>query len=1154
MGPFTAGEPQSTRMAYRKANIITGWLVFLVAAWTYIRTIEPTASFWDCGEFIATAYKLQVGHPPGAPLFMILARVSSFFMSPENVPVAVNVLSALASAFTILFLFWSITHMAHKLACRNGATLGTGALIAVLGSGIVGALAYTWSDSFWFSAVEGEVYALSSFFTAIVFWAILKWESEAEQAHSTRWLILIAYLMGLSIGVHLLNLLCIPAIAFVYYFKRYEVTRMGVVVTFLVSALILGTIQSVIIPGIVKMAGWFELLFVNSFGLPFNTGTLVYALLVIGLIVWGLYQTQRRGMALLNTVVLGVTVILIGYSTYAMIVIRSVANPPIDENNPENVFNLLSYLNREQYGDRPLLMGQFWDSPITNERTDGTPVYTATWLVTKNGREVTRFYDRWSARHFVEENPGHSVDNRYIITDPRKGVNPVYDPEFTMFFPRMYSAQRSHVNAYKQWSRFKGVPMRTVDREGKPTIVHKPTFMENMRFFVDYQVNWMYWRYFMWNFAGRQNDVQGHGDIMSGNWISGIKAIDAERLGNQDHLPSSITKNRGHNKFYLLPLLLGVIGLVYQLVRHTRDWTVVMLLFLFTGLAIVVYLNQTPYQPRERDYAYAGSFYAFAIWIGLGVYALYDAARSLTRTELLKGVGIVAGIGLVKLLAELMTQGDHGTSYSLLYMAAVGGAALGVMHVLGRIVKNDGLHGILATLMGMAVPVVMVADGWDDHDRAHRTPARDLAHNYLESCAPNAILFTNGDNDTFPLWYAQEVEGIRTDVRVVNLSLLNTDWYADQMKRKAYESDPVPISMDPSKYRQGTRDVVAFIPQGDRESYRDLDEMMRFVEDDRNMQPLFMRGVKDAWFPTDRFSLKVDSATVFGNGTLQPADTAVWRRSVDWSVGKQYILKNHLMLLDILRTNKWQRPIYFAVTTGPDSYINLQEFFQLEGLTYRLVPVHTPAVNPNLFGRVNTDVMYHNVMQKFRWGNMDRAEGVYLDENILRMTTNLRLQLSSLAEALIAEGRIEQAREVLDLSIAKMPEHNVPYDRIMLPTIEAYYAIGDTAKADHLAERLFTVMEENMRYMLSLEPRFLDGVMNEMNISHAVMGRLASVAVGQSLGIDPRVVELIGADSLQGASPLARDMHERFLQVDQDFESRMMEVQAGARRNTRMRF
>ena len=593
---------------YKRWNVITGWLVFLIAAWTYISTIEPTASFWDAGEFIATAYKLQVGHPPGAPFYMILARVASVFVGPEAVPVAVNALSALASAFTILFLFWSITHMGLKLVTRENAPLTLGGAIAVLGSGIVGSLAYTWSDSFWFSAVEGEVYALSSFFTAVVFWAILKWESEAGRSHSTRWLILIAYLMGLSIGVHLLNLLAIPAIAFVYYFQRYKVSPRGIAMTFVVSALILGAIQAIIIPGIIKVAGWFELLFVNDLGLPFNTGNLVYSLLLVGLVIWALVWTQRNGHVLWNTVVLGVSVILLGYSTYAMIVIRSASNPPIDENNPENVFNLLSYLNREQYGDRPLLTGQFWDSPYTDERRDGEPVYTATYQVTLKGRPVQNFYDRWSAKHFVDENPDHAIDHKYVITDARKGVEPVYDPQFTMFFPRMYSSQASHVEAYKEWTDFRGVPMRTLDRERKPTIIHKPTQGENLDFFLSYQVDWMYGRYFMWNFAGRQNDLQGHGGIADGNWLTGIDMIDEQRLGDQEHLPSSLSQNKAFNRFYLLPLLLGVIGAIYQLVRHTRDWIVVMLLFFFTGLAIVIYLNQTPYQPRERDYAYVGSF------------------------------------------------------------------------------------------------------------------------------------------------------------------------------------------------------------------------------------------------------------------------------------------------------------------------------------------------------------------------------------------------------------------------------------------------------------------------------------------------------------------------------------------------------------------
>ena len=1117
-------------MDYKKLNVITGWLVFLVAAWTYVTTIEPTASFWDCGEFLATANKLEVGHPPGAPLFMMIGRVASAFVGPENVPVAINMLSALCSAFTILFLFWTITHMAHKVITRDGDEPGTGGVLAVLGSGIVGALAYTWSDTFWFSAVEAEVYSMSSLFTAITFWAILKWENVAHEAHSTRWLILICYLLGLGIGVQLLALLCIPPIAMVYYFKRYETTPKGILTAFVISAIILGTIQSVIIPGVAKVAGKFELLFVNDLGLPFNSGNLFYFLLLATLIVLGLRWTQRTGRVIANTVILGVTVILIGYSTYAMTVIRSLANPPIDENNPENVFNLVSYLNREQYGDRPLLIGQFWDSPYAAERKDGSPVYSAVYRIEKNGRLVKNEYDGWSAEHFVAENPGHTIDHAYVITDPRKGTEVVYEPEFTMLFPRMYSSQRSHVDAYKEWSDFKGRPMRSTDREGKPTVIHKPTFGENMRFFFSYQLDWMYWRYFLWNFAGRQNDVQGHGNILEGNWLSGVDVIDEQRLGSQEFLPSSMTENKGYNRFYLLPLLLGMIGFIHQLVRHPKDWAITLMLFFFTGIAIVIYLNQYPFQPRERDYAYVGSFYAFAVWIGLGVLALYDAARTITQKELGMAVGAAAGLGALKYLVEW--DGDHSMSYTILYMALLGGAALLAAHLLGRVVKNSVVHATLATVLGLVVPVVMVADGWDDHDRSTRMPARDLSADYLESCAPNAILFTNGDNDTFPLWYAQEVEGIRTDVRVVNLSLLNTDWYADQMRRKAYESEPVPIMMDPGKYRQGTRDVVALIPQS--KTHRDLKEMMDFVTNDRNMQVLFQRGVKDAWFPTDLFSLKADSAAVFGSGTLQAGDSG-WVPRVEWKIDRQVLLKNNLLLLDMLANNEWKRPVYFAVTTGPDSYINLQDHFQLEGLTYRLVPVKTPNRNPNMNGRVATDIMYDNVMNKFKWGNMDTDGAIYLDENILRMTTNLRLQLSSLAEALITEGRDEEARKVLDLSLEMMPERNVPFTRIMLPTVEAYYDIGDTAKANAISERLFTIMEENMAHFLSLDRRFVERLSDDMALTHAVMGRLTT--------------EAMRADSTFGEG-----LKERFDTMEEQYQGKLMELNSGRRAGQRMRF
>ncbi len=1127
-------------MDFKKLNNLTGWIIFLVAAYTYISTIEPTASFWDCGEFIATAYRLEVGHPPGAPLFMLLARLVSAFVSPEHVPVTVNVLSALASAFTILFLFWSITHMAYYLAVRKQDEEFTrGKMIAVLGSGVVGALAYTWSDSFWFSAVEGEVYALSSFFTAIVFWAILKWEREADKPHNIRWLILIAYLMGLSIGIHLLNLLCIPAIAFVYYFKKFKVTRKGIIYTFLISALILGAIQAVIIPGIIKVAGKFELLFVNDLGLPFNSGNLVYAALIIGLITWGLVWTQRHGKVVFNTVILGVTVILIGYSTFAMVVVRSTANPPIDENNPENVFNLLSYLNREQYGDRPLVTGQFWGSVLTNQRENGNPVYTATWRVMNGNRTEKLFYDGWMAAHYVEQNKDKGklkVKEEYVVTDARIGTEPVYEPATTMLFPRMYSSQSNHIEAYKQWSDFNGYPVRTTDREGKPSVVQKPTQGENLRFFVNYQVNWMYWRYFLWNFAGRQNDIQGHGSITDGNWYTGIKAIDAQRLGNQDNLPPSMTQNKGMNKLFLLPLILGLIGLVYQLTRDIRNWSVVMLLFFFTGMAIVIYLNQYPFQPRERDYAYVGSFYAFAFWIGLGVYALFDAARAITRRELLVAVGATLGIGVLKYLVEAMSGGDHSISYCFFLIGIIGGLAMGLMHLM-RNMRDDRAAALVATLLGLVVPVVMVRAEWDDHDRSHRFPARDLAADYLESCAPNAILFTNGDNDTFPLWYAQEVEGIRTDVRVVNLSLLNTDWYIDQMRRKAYDSEPVPIKMDYSKYRQGTRDVVALIPNDKITGYLDLKRAIEFATDDRNLQQIFQLGNKDAYIPAQKFRIPADSAFVFGpQGMLTAKDTAHFTGDVRWTINKQYVLKNHFVMMDMLANNDWKRPVYFAVTTGPDSYLNLQNYFRLEGLTYRLVPVAAKSSSPNTYGSVATDLMYNNVVNKFKWGGMDYQPGLYLDENVLRMTTNLRLQIATLASELAAEGRKAEAKQVLDLAVEKMPENNVPYDRIMLPIIEAYYQAGDTASGNRLSERLFTIMDENMAWYLSLEPNFAEQVADDMNLAKLVMDRLGRSA------------------QMFGQKEFAAKLIARSAEVDTLYQMKLEDMATQSRKTIKARF
>lgn len=988
-------------MNYQKLNVFSGWLIWIIATYVFVSTIEPTASFWDCGEFIASSYKFEVGHPPGAPFFMLLGRMFSMWVSPENAAKMINIMSALCSSFTIMFLFWTVTSLAKKIALTSGE-LTNGKIIAILGSGFVGGLAYTFSDSFWFSAVEGEVYAMSSLFTAIVFWAILKWEAVAEEKHANRWLVFIAYLMGLSIGVHLLNLLAIPAIVFVYYFKKNEVTRKGVILAAITGVVILGAIQYVIVPWTVILASKFELLFVNSFGLPFNSGLVFYLLLITGIIIWALNFTRKKEMVIANTIVLCVTVIMVGYGSFGIVVIRSLANPPMDENNPENAFTLLSYLNREQYGDRPLLYGNFFDSPLDNSEPykDGDPVY------------------------YQDKQKG-----KYIISDDKKSSIPNYADEFNMLFPRMYSSDSKHADAYKSWSNFRGKPIRYRTVTGETKIINKPTFGENLQFFFSHQVDWMYGRYFMWNFAGRQNDEQGHGNFLDGNWLSGIKFIDEARLGPQDSLPESITENMARNKFYMIPFLIGLIGLFYQLSKSKKDFTVVALLFFFTGMAIVIYLNQYPYQPRERDYAYAASFYAFTIWLGLGVLALF----------------------------EFFSKKAHAVPSAL-----------------------------IATIFCLSAPALMAKDGWDDHDRSNTYTARDFAKNYLDSCAPNAILFTNGDNDTFPLWYVQEVEEHRTDVRVVNLSLLNTDWYIDQMKRKAYDSDPVPFKMPSDKYRQGTRDYVPIIKKL-KDVHIDVKEAMDFISDDKNMA-LLGSDRRMNYFPTSKFSLKVDSSKVLSNGTVPAELASKIVPEIKWDVDRSYVLKNDMMILDLLANNNWERPVYFAITTGNDSYIGLENYFQLEGLAYRLIPVPTDGGDGQT-GRVNTTLMYENLMNKFHWGGMDN-EKIYMNENNRRMCMNVRNNFARLAEALIKEGKKDKAIEVLDKCLQVIPERNVPYDFFMLPVAEAYYKAGGADKANAIVEKLATIYADNLDYFFSLDMEKYNQISTQGNQSMSVLYRL----------------------------------------------------------------
>jgi len=1000
---------------YQKINNLVGWLVFIVAAFTYCSTIEPTGSFWDCGEFIATANKLEVGHPPGAPLFMIVARVFILFggSNVKMIPVTVNILSALMSAFTILFLFWTVTAMARKIVIGNGeATFDK--IIAVMGAGIVGGLAYTFSDSFWFSAVEGEVYASSSFFTAIVVWAIFKWENVADEPHNLRWIILIAYLMGLSIGVHLLGLLTIPALGFVYYFRKYKPTTKGIIYTALLGTIILGFIQYGVIQGLFVLGSKFELLFVNSFGLPFWSGFTFYIVLIIAAVVWAMSYTKKKNLVHWNTAVISFAFVLIGYSSFAMIVIRSQVEPPLDENNPDNVFNFVSYLNREQYGDRPLFYGQYYNAKITGQE-EGAMQYA-------------------------------KIEGSDKYVEAGRKISPTYDDKFCTIFPRMYSNQDNHIAEYKKWADIKG------DRT--------PTFGENLKFFFTYQCGEMYWRYFMWNYVGRQNDVQGPGGITKGNWMTGIKFIDEMRLGPQDKISAQLKNNKARNFLYGLPFLLGLIGLYYHFKRDKHDAWIVLLLFFFTGIAIVMYLNSPPLQPRERDYAYAGSTYAFAMWIGIGVLQLYEWLRK----------------------------------------------------------KSSGqTAAIIACVIGLVIPALMANAEWNDHDRSYRYTSRDFATDYLNSCAPNAIIFTNGDNDTFPLWYAQEVEGVRTDVRVVNLSLLNTDWYINQLKRKYYESEPVNISWSTDKYSLGKRDYIPFYDRGLKDPV-ELKEIVDFMgNDDEAAKARTQGGESVNYYPTKHFKLTVDSAAAVNSGTVAAKDADKIVKVMDWTIDGSYLMKNDLMVLNILANNNWKRPIYFATTVGTDNFLNLEPYFQLEGLTYRIVPIRTEKKSDIVPGRVETDAMYTNVMSKFVWGNMN-DERVYLDENNTRMTTNFRINFGRLAEDLLEEGRRDSAVKVLDKCLEVTPDKTIPYNYFMTKIGELYYrAAGATNKvidsalvnndvelskkkewvdkANSILLRLSDIYSDNLNYYLSLKgTKYFKFVEQDMNQALYIMQAISGIA------------------------------------------------------------
>ena len=1065
---------------YRTINNLVGWLTFIIAATVYCLTIEPTASFWDCPEFITTGYKLEVGHPPGAPFFMLVANLFSQFASDvTTVAKMVNYMSALMSGACILFLFWSITHLVRKLVITDENNITKGQLITVMGSGLVGALVYTFSDTFWFSAVEGEVYAFSSLFTAVVFWLILKWEDVANQPHSDRWLILIAYLTGLSIGVHLLNLLCLPAIVLVYYYKKTpNATAKGSLLALLGSGVLVAAVLYGIVPGIVKVGGWFELLFVNGLGMSFNSGVVVYIILLAAALIWGVYESytekSRLRMAIsfiltiallgipfyghgvssiligvvviailgiylapqvqekikekwrisartMNTALLCTMMIVIGYSSYALIVIRSTANTPMDQNSPEDIFTLGEYLGREQYGTRPLFYGPAFSSKVA--------------LDVKDGYCVPR-QSQTGSKYVRKEKTSPDEKDSYIELPGRIE----YEYAQNMLFPRMYSS--AHSSLYKQWVDIKGhdVPY---DQCGEMVMVNVPNQWENIKFFFSYQLNFMYWRYFMWNFAGRQNDIQSSGEIEHGNWITGIPFIDNLLVGNQELLPQDLKNNKGHNVFYCLPLLLGLIGLFWQAYHSQRgiqQFWVVFFLFFMTGIAIVLYLNQTPAQPRERDYAYAGSFYAFAIWVGMGV------------------------AGIIRMLRDYCK------------MKEVPAAAL-------------------ASVLCLLVPIQMAGQTWDDHDRSGRFVARDFGQNYLMTLQEegNPIIFTNGDNDTFPLWYNQETEGFRTDARTCNLSYLQTDWYIDQMKRPAYDSPSLPITWDRVEYVEGQNEYIPIRPEVKKnidQMYAQADsalengnpEAMNELKEQFGENPYELKNILKYWvrsdkeglrvIPTDSIVMKIDKEAVRRSGMKIPEALddsipeymTILLRDANGNP-KRALYKSELMMLEMLANANWERPIYMAITVGSENHLGMDNHFTQEGLAYRFTPFDTDKLN----SKIDSEKMYDNLMNKFKFGGIDKP-GIYIDENVMRMCYTHRRIFTQLVGQLIKEGKKDKALAALDYAEKMIPSYNVPYDWAngAFQMAEAYYQLGQNEKANKIIDELANKSLEYMIWYLSL--------------------------------------------------------------------------------------
>lgn len=1087
---------------YRLVDNIFGWVAFIIAAFTYCSTIEPTASFWDCPEFITTAYKQEIGHPPGAPFFMLLGNFFTHFASDTTqVAKMVNTMSALLSAVCIMFLFWTITHLARRLVISDWKELTTSKLIAIEASGMVGALIYTFSDTFWFSAVEGEVYAFSSAFTAVVFWLILKWEDHADEPHSDRWLVLIAYMTGLSIGVHLLNLLCIPAIVLVYYYKKVPHANLkGSLLALFLSFLVVVAVLYGVVPGIITVGGWFELFFVNTLGCSFNTGEIVYIICLVASVIWGIYETchaseknekkqniafvlgfgmlgipfygygwtaaitgiivlvilwfvlgykrkqevvtgvdestgiAKKKMQLLplisarvkNTALLCMLMLMIGYSSYALIVIRSSANPPMDQNSPEDIFTLGSYLSRDQYGDRPLFYGQAYTSQVALE-VDGNMCKP----VMKEGAPVYQRKEKASA---------DEKDSYFVVSHKNK-----YIYAQNMLFPRMYSSD--HAQAYEDW--MGGVEGTEIpyDRCGESIMVKMPSQFDNIRFFLSYQCNFMYWRYFMWNFAGRQNDIQGNGEPEHGNWITGFSFIDDSLYGDQSKLPDDLKENKGHNVFYCMPLILGLIGLFWQ-AWYTRkkkvmkngkeeevllpigiqQFWIVFFLFFMTGLAIVIYLNQTPMQPRERDYAYAGSFYAYAIWCGLGVLAIIDILK---RKMKLSGTAVTAIVAVITLL----------------------------------------------------VPIQMASQTWDDHDRSNRYTCRDFGQNYLMSLQEkgNPIIFTNGDNDTFPLWYNQEVEGVGTDARVCNLSYLQTDWYIDQMMRPAYNSPSVPITWPRLDFCSGTNEYVSVEPEAKKQI---LDFYKQDPENAKKQfgdEPFELKNILKNWvrsknpdmhfIPTDTLYVTIDKEAVKKSGMMMASDSIPDKMVISLA-GKSALYKNDLMMLEMLAQCNWTRPLYVALTVGEENYMNLGDNFVQEGLVNRITPFTTNKPGAKNF---DTEKAYHNIMTRFKFGNL-KQKGLYIDETTMRMCYTHRRLLAQTALQLIAEGKKQKAINILKKADTEIPAYNVTLDYMSggLDMARGWLMIGQKAKGKEYIEAVWKNASQYLNYYLSLpNDRFL---------------------------------------------------------------------------------